>query len=381
MSTHYSTSLVTLPKLSYGSIEASKDSRQDPRQESNHFFTEAPVLTWFQWITRRIWPGPSQEPSLLIPVNPESFNRLPQLPTGMLAQLAKASSSQEYSSFLSTHFYPVSSNVQLCIAPSVFQKGIEENYLVGVEIRDSKKELVGVVFCFYAGRYKEEKMGLITWHCVHPIWRKKGLSNCLLRSIYKATQPRTIYWFRNDGWLQSIVPPIWTQTRMHRKKIQNRVSGLIHSSKKICRVPYEKWQEQIKKQWIQTNKDGIILDDIQFKQRFTEVWEYKSEKNVYYVLVIQPTFEQAKNRTPSSIKEHWCEVITWLCYGAIKSEYENAHSIETILDSLPYTWFDAPDSMPHLESSWTLSGQSSWCAFGLDTGVPVIRPLLPLCVC
>jgi len=350
--------------------------------QKQHFFIDAPILSWMQWTQRRIFSGTPKKPSLI----PSTLSKttLPVSPKGIQSpERAKVSSAHEYSEFLATHFYPSSSSVQLCIPPSIFQKGIQEGYIVGVEMRDTQKTLVGVLFYLYAGLYENEKMGLITWHCVQPAWRKIGISNCMLRSIYIFTQPHSIYWFRNDGWLKTIVPPTCTEQYIYRKKRTKHVfsSNQIDYSqtiqKRIQRVPYEKWHIQLKEDWVKKHPDGLILDDTTFKNRFVEVWEYEIRKGVYEILVLQPTFEKQRH----SQNEYWCEVITWLCHGTIKSEYENAHYIETILDAVPYTWFEASNKMPHLENDWLLSCQNSWSAFGLDTGVPVLRSLLPLCIC
>jgi hypothetical protein len=217
-------------------------------------------------------------------------------------------------------------------------------------MRDVKHALVGVLFYLYAGLYEKEKMGIISWHCVQPAWRKIGISNCMLRSIYIFTQPQSIYWFRNDGLLKTIVPPVFTEEYIYRKQ---RTKHVIHRNqidyrKHIQRVHYEKWCVQLKEHWMKNHPEGLILDDTMFKHRFTEVWEYRIGKDAYQILVVQPTFEKQRH----SQNEHRCEVLTWLCYGPIKSEYENAHYIETILDVLPYTWFEAPSIMPHLEIDW-----------------------------
>ena len=338
---------------------------------NNHFFIDAPVMQWHHWIQRRLLGGEPQDPSFL--PSKLSTTELPVSPTGVPPKRAVPECAKEYSTFLATHFYPHSSPIQLSIPVCIFESGIKYGHVQGVEIRTSTSELVGVIFCLYAGLYsKEESIGLITWHCVHPTWRKKGIPNCLLRSIHVFTQPRKVYMFRNDGWLRSPLPPIWTDQRIQRKKSKQRVNKIPYS---IQRVPYGIWQHKIKEDWKTQNPTGFIFDDSKFKYRSMEIWEMNLGKDVYCIVALQPTFECQR----SSNDEQWCEIVSWLFVGTQKTPYEQAMYIEYVLDTTPYTWFDAPSKMPHIETRWTAGGSSSWMSFGIDPGTPVLRPILSLC--
>jgi len=340
---------------------------------TTHFFADAPVLTWFEWLKRYFFNKIARHPSLIS--SNLSKTDYPISPTGVRPEKAKADLSYEYSNFISMYFYPPESPLKLIIPSCIIESGIKNAYIHGIEIRDVNRAIVGVIFCIYTGLYEEKSTGLITWMCVHPSWRKKGISNCLLRSIYIASQPKDIYWFRNDGWLFSTVPPVWTETRIFRKKNPNRVQGLKFTGN-VRRVPYTKWQNPLKINWIQNNPTGLVLDDTSFQYRLLETWELQIGPQSYCVVLIQPTFEC--QRTANT--EQWCEVITWFFYGQSKTEYEQITYIESILNHIPYTWIEAPKNMPHLENDWIINGAStSWSAFGLDTGVPVMRPILSLC--
>jgi len=343
---------------------------------SGHFFIEAPILSWSQWIWRRIWQGEPRAPSLI----PSTLSKtgMQTSPTGVKPQRAKATCASEYSLFLSTHFYSSGAPIQLIVPPKLLESGIQDGSIHGVEIRTKEHTLAGILFCLYAGMYNgKESMGIITWHCVHPTWRKKGITNVLLRSIYSFTQPRNIYWFRNDGWLKSSVPPSWTEYRIQRKKGSTHVVGSRSHRIQCQRVPYTKWQNQSKTVWLQKHPEGLILDDLAYKQRLVECWELIVREGVYCIVYIQSSFEFQKSNNQL---EPWCEIITWYMEGVSIPTYELAHYIETVLDSTPYSWFDAPASMPHIESRWTALGLSNWCAFGLDLGVPIQRPILSLCM-
>jgi len=350
-----------------------------------HFFVHAPILPWSQWIWRRLGFQSNQQPSLLTETT-LSKTALPESPTGISPQRAKAECAIEYSTFLATHFYSAESPIQLLVPHKFLQDSLEKGSIIGVEIRTRDGSIAGIMFCLYSGLLKvqtvAESTGTITWHCVHPSWRKKGIPNALLRSIYIFTQPRNVYWFRNDGFLKPSVPPTWTEQRIQRKKGSIRVIGSVtkhpHYSK---RVPHTKWQQQLKQSWLQQYPDGFLLDDLSFKYRLVEWWELTVRPGVYCIVVLQPTFEVQKNsKGPTATTESWCEVIAWYMTSQQITTYEFAQYIETTLDATPYTWFDAPNSMPHGETQWNQAGLSNWCAFGLDPGVPVQRPILSLCM-
>jgi GNAT superfamily N-acetyltransferase len=251
-----------------------------------------------------------------------------------------------YSKFLAQYF---SSTYPLQIPPKLFEN--LESTLTGAELRTSTNQLVGVAFSFYLGKIDDVEAGLITWLCVHPEHRKKGVADVLLHAVQTYTYPRTIHFFRNDGWLKSPLPPIWTETRIFRKQ-------MYRPSKHVQRVSLESKRDLIKASWKKDYPDGLILDDPKHLNPLTEVWTYRST-----VLLLQPTFEQ-----------RWCEVLYWV---SELPNYETALNIEIILDTLPYTHIDAPQQMPHT-LEWSVGGQSTWCAHGLDPGSPVLRPILSL---
>jgi len=337
------------------------------------FFANAPVLSWTQWIPRRLGFYSSIEPSRISSNLSILEAELPKSPTGVPPKQLRSNYAAEYVHFLATYFYPTSSSIQLCIPAQILVNGIQQGHVLGIEIRSSDATLVGFVCSQYAGMYKNTPIGTITMLCVHPNWRRKGVTNCLLRWIYSvasqnANYPRSIFCFRNDGWLQSIVPPIWSEVRMIRKRRRNFIQ------QKLSKVPYTKWYNQIVQVWKQSYPTGLVLDDHAFAYRSIEVWEQEIQKGQYILLLVQPTFEVQR-----TTQEVWCEILAWISVGIIEPEYTQAYHIESCLDNLPYIWFDAPSSMPHLSFGWKAGGTTNWCMFGLDPGVPVVRPILPLC--
>jgi hypothetical protein len=281
-------------------------------------------------------------PSLIKPYN----NQLPVL--------AKKTNANDYSNFLLKYF---TDNVQTYVVPEFFENYLEKG-LIGAELRDKSEELIGIVFSMYVGLINNKPVGLITWLCVRPDMRKKGVADCLLHSIQTFSYPRTIHLFRNDGWLKSPIPPLWTDMRIYRKRVR-RMTTAVH------KVPLEKKRDIIYESWKKDYPDGLILDDPNYKNSLVEVWEYKSNGTL---LILQPTFE---NELFTNRK--WCEIIYWVSTNT----YSATLSIEAIIDALPYDYIEAPSALPNL-GNWSLGGQSSWSIHGMDPGSPVMRPVLPL---
>jgi hypothetical protein len=344
---------------------------------NRHFFQEAAYLSWPSWLFRKVF-GNSQAPSLL--ESDLDKNPLPPLPKGIQQQRAKPEYAKEYSLFLETYFYESSASVKLKIPEYILIKGLTERSLVGVEARDSQNRLVGCVFNQYAGLLningKEVPTGLVTWLCVSPTWRKTGLASCLLFFLYAYSQPRKIHWWKNDGWIRSPLPPIHTLTMYMRNKQLNRVQMAAVYKKAICRpVPLASWRQEFINQWKTRNESGIVLDDLNPSSPSStlfKVYECIVSTKSSAAILLQPTFEVKTGQMQG------CEIIGWAWKGYIPSHYEQAHFLETMLDQLPYMWFEAPFEFPRLDHLWTYSHKTSWSCIGLDPGIPCERPVYPL---
>jgi hypothetical protein len=336
------------------------------------FFQSVPKLTWVQWIFRNIVGNGTQSPNSLINLN-NNINIQSHLPIKI--EKANYTKAHEYSKFLATWFYTTKEDYELCIPQQFIASCLQTNMLIGVEIRDTQDKLIGCIFEFSIGDFLNQSMGLVTWMCVEPSWRSKGLGTLLLHTLYKYTQPRQIHWWRNDGFLKSPAPPIFIQSRMVRK-INSYRSNAHLKELKLKKTSITRWKPILVSQWLNHNPQGFLFDS-NTTQSLLEVYETNTSKYGNVCLIVMPTFERKKNTN-----DWWCELIAWAWETQPpKTSYEQSYILENMIDHLPYTFVEAPTSIPHFEHSWSSSATTYWSAIGIDTGVPVMRPLLPLLVC
>jgi hypothetical protein len=339
-----------------------------------HFFTAAPTISWLTWIARRFNPF-TQPPQAPTPLPATYLQERVPLSTGITVTVTQPqpAATQQICQFLRAHFYSQQQNLQVDLPPQLLQQQIQSGAWICIEARTTKQELIGCAMALRAGHYNETPTALIHWLCIHPAHRKRGLTNTLLRTLYYVAQPVSLFLWRNDGWLQSPVPPIWTDQRIVRGKNGWRVMTRLHAQQppNVKKVPWGTYAEQIKQAWRTGNPTGFILDD-QTPQanRTTEVYEYKVTHTLTIVLLVQPTFERRSGKS-------WAEVITWAAIGGSCSDYAAAQNIETMLDHLPYDNFEASTTLPHIEERWQTAQTTTWSLIGLDPGVPVMRPVLP----
>jgi GNAT superfamily N-acetyltransferase len=338
-----------------------------------HFFQEAPTFSWISWIWRSLFQGSAEPPRLL----KERIQTIPYRPKNKIQiQKAVPEAALDYSTLLHKYFVLPQDPIELWIPPPILKAKLESKVWIGVEARDSNKRLVGCVFHHFTGEFLGEKTGLVTWLCIAPSFRKQGLASQLLFALYEACLPIRLHWWRNDGLLKSPAPPIFTSSYISRKRHSQRTILQGQRSLLVHRVPLAKWRSEIEERWCQQNPQGIFLADSQGRTDL-EIYEARFTPTCTAVLFIQPTYEFQRDT-----KEQWCEVVAWIYTGLPQQEYNQAQLYEAMLDQLPYGWFWAPQSMPHLENgSWKPAGQSVWSCIGLDPGSPVTRAILPLCAC
>lgn len=323
-----------------------------------HFFSDVASISWLSWAKRRFLWSTTNEPKVLYDAPIES-RALSISPCDTFPTKASSDKAKEYCDFLKKYFYGSEYDIVLDIPPQILSESLIKGDVIGVEIRDKDKVLIGCIFDIYAGNLQEESMGLVTWMCVAPLWRKRGIGSCLLYSLYYYCKPRRIHWWRNDGWLKSPLPPIYTENKIIRSCIKTE-----YNLQSLERVSIARWKQRIIEVWKKQNPSGLVLDNILRVSPWLECYELKNKA----VIVIQPTFEVKKQR--KSI----CEVIAWIF---LDPSDENAVYLEEAINMLPYKYIEAPHVMPHTSEKWINAGSSSWSCIGLDPGI-IPRPLLPL---
>ena len=339
-------------------------------QPEQHFFSGAPVLGWASWFWRRFWSGASKNPYRvsLTEMTNEKIAPNPRI----ISSRVLAKNAKEYSAFLRVYFAEPKAAILLDVPTQVLEDGLSTGTLIGVEAR-AGQQLVGFVVSSYGGRYLNTDVSMITWLCVHPDWRKRGVTNLILRTMLRLAPQRAIHIWRNDGWLRSPIPPVFSDTRIQRRRQPMR-SSIGSQMIQVQRAPLNRWRAAFANLWLKTNPGGIFLDDPRHEPKQVEVWVRALSKSATLAVCIQPTYE-----LNATTRERWCEVLAWAVEGTTLDAYSLALGIESILDKQPYDWIDASQMMPHLELGWRIGGSTSWSLLGLDPGSPVMRPMCSLC--
>jgi hypothetical protein len=340
-----------------------------------HFFSEAASVSWWEWLMRKSL-APFLNPAKCSVLSSTlAKNPIPTCNTKTHPTRAKAENAAEYSQFLQRHFYPSSAPVELAIPHTTLSILLETQLAIGVELRDADKCLVGCVFDIYAGNILGQPTGLVSWFCIHPEWRQKGIGSVLLFALYSYSQPRQIHWWRNDIQLRSPLPPLWSEQHLVRSKNCIQTSITMQMQPTMVRVPLQPWKQEFKDIWLKKNPAGICLENPANNPTVSiqEVWEAKFSKTRTAAICIQPTYEIQR-----TTRKRYCEIIAYAWKDAPKTEYEQAVLLEKMLDHLPYDLFEIGETFPHLDHGWIPTGKTSWACIGFDPGNPVQRPVLPL---
>jgi hypothetical protein len=328
------------------------------------FFDAAPIVPWSTWLRRQVLSSANDVSKVL----PSSYTEIPMSPTGVPYESILSAHIPEYCAFLNSYFYPKEANMVLQIPEDHIRNEMQAEVLLGVEVRTDTYELVGIVFCRRMGKLNTEQAGLITWFCVHPDWRKRGLADYLLFAIVNKCLPMRVLIFRNDGLPRSIAPPIWTEGRITRTLPGTR-------SLHISRVSHEELAPKCIEYWKKKNPTGLILDSSEILSTL-EWYSHKTKvmgTEYRYAVLVANLYEFRGTETS-------CEILSWFPVGPEAPDTIERFILDQIVTLLPYNRIEAPASMPRLEHLWSPCSQASWYIYGYDVGTPVTRPILSLAV-
>lgn len=333
-----------------------------------NFFSDAPVVNWLTYSWRLLWG--TQEPVKTIS-SPRLALQIRQDEKesyyGYDVNKLQSTSATEYCNFLKQYYYNTHhKHLMLDVPIKLLETNLSLGCWTGIEMRKDG-ELVGLVFSHYAGSWKETPMGLITWLCIKPDYRKKGLVNVLLRAMYALNQPTTVYWWRTDGRLKSLIPPVLTQHKILRKSTV--LMGVYSPLRKVNNI------QGFVESWKQQNPGGFLLYSEQYTNQSLAVFEYRQSETEFVQVAFLPTFEAEKRISNVS----YVEVVGWISAEGLQ-DMKVAMCIEILIDAVNLgDWYEAPVTMPHLQfKDWKPAGVSSWSVFGLDMGTANSVPILPL---
>lgn len=344
-------------------------------KSDGHFWSDAPYISWFTYLFRFIQ-GNRIEPTLLPGSKTMPLIQPVISATGLAPSMLEYRFANEYSVFFKNFFTDQSNDSNdtiLDIPPSTMKTYIERFHWIGAELRTPSKQLIGLVISKDAGILSTSSpssptsltssipVRSIAWLCVHPEWRKKGITNSLLRATYFfSSQLKPGFYaqlFRKEGFPVSI-PPILYETIYYRNR--RKYGERLHI-------------EEVNSCDIQTQHDSKVWKLSTPTSKINEVvtYRYISPKNTHYILSIQPTYECIKT-TGEIIGEivHWSSSIDTPQTNDLKT-----YTLESMIDSLPFGRVYVTSLFPRLDTGWKVAGSQAWYGFHLDPGYPLPKQI------
>lgn len=338
-----------------------------------HFFQDAPCVSWWEYIRRQL-PYATSTPPRLLPDSPTMSQSISERsPAGTIPQRMTPDHVQTYIQFLHSYFFPEDHLYSLQLPAQLLSSMLQNNQWIGAEIRDTRNTLIGMVVSKYMGEEPtlHKPMGMIDYLCVHPRWRKKGITNSLLRAVYAFCAPqRKIQLFQKEG-LPASIPPLNITSYYTRNKRKYTTPIYV---KRVQQPPSNNVLQHTMKEYASLICRPSNPQNVANIQSEIEIYETTPTQPNQPVsgLLLYPTHEINKNTQKAS-----AVIVGWY---TTKQASTLSYDLEAILDSLPqYNHYFAPSYFPrHDWLGWSASGYISTHAFHYDPGVPFSQHVVSL---
>ena len=267
----------------------------------------------------------------------------------------------EYINFISDHFYKENLQIKKTYSLLYLIENIKNNNIYGVEIRDDEtKKIVGIVLARDLGllnfnQYRQSNISacLVTELCIHPSYRKRGLTNLLMRRLYKYSVQRGIYvhLFQVDSLNGPFIFPL-NKTIVYGR--QNSGKKIDVEKYNINKIPLTmEIISKIKRYYYLQDPNSIVACS---KPQGIHVWQSNNA-----TIVLRDLNEFIGNKEGAE-----------LIYAEVYAKDNKLEHINTILDSTRYDWFET--SLGDLK--WKAKGLTISFAAHLDSGLPSSRPFV-----
>jgi len=267
----------------------------------------------------------------------------------------------EYINFISDHFYKENLEVKKTYSLLYLIENIKNNNIYGVEIRDDEtKKLVGIVLARNLGllnfnQYRQSNISacLVTELCLHPSYKKRGLTNLLMRRLYKYSVQRGIYvhLFQIDSINAPLIFPL-NKTIVYGR--QNSGKKIDIEKYNINEIPLTiEFISKIKRYYYLQNPNSIIACS---NPLGVHVWQSNCA-----TIVLRDLDEFKGDKEGAE-----------LIYAEVYQKENKLEHINTILDSTRYDWFET--SLDDLK--WKAKGLTISFAAHLNSGSPSLRPFI-----
>lgn len=336
----------------------------------DHFFEDAPYIGWWQYIQDKTIA--KQRPPSLLPVSKKMPQKLVRSPCGTYPSRMKSELSPLYCKFLQMHFFPDSHTHSLVIPEKHMEECLRNGVWIGAEVRDTRGSLVGIAVSKYIGNEPtiHSPMGIIDYLCVHPLWRKKGIPNILLRAVYtfsaQQTPSRLIQFFQKEG-IPATIPPL------HVTSYYTRSPRKYTSAVPIRKILPEKYATLLPYIQNTMNSQKTLICRPSENMTFSEIQVYESKVGVG--ILLHPSHEINK-----TTMRPCATILGW--YATTHHILPTlSYELEAILDSIhQYGHYYAPSFYPMLDCmGWGYVGIISTHAFHYDPGSLHPSHMISLC--
>ena len=335
----------------------------------------APTIGWPTYLLRKIVGAPTSPTIIYDPIN------VPPTPIQSTSSYSvnpmDPGKAKHYSEFLEKHFYPKELGITLRVPESLLYEKLKSREWIGVEIRSKSINcIIGCAINKAAGYIGKDPCGIVDYLCVDPSWRKMGIADILLYTLYAYAveyEGRAGIFFKKEGGFK-LAPPISYELYIGRRTIErnNRAPAEV-TVQKLDRFHWNNLLEAHK----ENGSDIIALA----KHNINHETELQVASYNALHVIYKPTWEFSKDEAKGK-----AIVIAWYCGETAirihKGPQDNdiGQDYETIVNHIPYDFIYAPSSFPHItkveSTKWSVQGMMGVYCANIDPGIPFSRTLL-----
>ncbi len=327
------------------------------------FWSSSPGPTWLQCIDTMNPCIPT--PYGLCKENLWSIANEGSLPAGLSFVVLSAGLADELELFLRKHFNPFSGS-RMTLTKERIKRGFLLDDWVGVGVKTLDGLLVGSCVSKPLGALKFpneiiQQGGLIDYLCVHQEYRRKGLTNAMIRELgrYILPKERLVHFFLKEGFPLLKLPPVWYSHYIARRRVSSRMN-IEHLGKEniALRVPIQRFghADFLPLRNFVANLPYQLSED-------SELYSYNYKGHCVMLCIT----DLHHVTVPSGLK---LGELLWIVPGSAEvPESVQRLAVETLVDSCKYDIVLMDGNLPHdPKTGWWKDTSYSWYCYNYNPG-------------